>query len=57
VSRKVATSPSAFLAPASPHNDHVPWVDADQVVDEVEEFLTGTRPTDSVTHLEYRVLR
>jgi DNA-binding SARP family transcriptional activator/pimeloyl-ACP methyl ester carboxylesterase len=24
-------------------NDHVPWVDADQVVDEVEEFLTGTR--------------
>jgi class 3 adenylate cyclase len=25
--------------------DHVPWVDADQVVDEVEEFLTGTRPT------------
>ena len=27
-------------------NDHVPWVDADQVVDEVEEFLTGTWPTD-----------
>ena len=25
-------------------DDHVPYVDADQVVDEVEEFLTGTRP-------------
>jgi class 3 adenylate cyclase len=23
---------------------HVPWIDADQIVDEVEEFLTGTRP-------------
>jgi pimeloyl-ACP methyl ester carboxylesterase len=23
---------------------HVPWIDGDQVVDEVEEFLTGTRP-------------
>ena len=27
-----------------PGNDHVPWVDVDQVVDEVEEFLTGVRP-------------
>ena len=26
-----------------PGEDHVPWIDADQVVDEVEEFLTGTR--------------
>jgi class 3 adenylate cyclase len=25
-------------------DDHVPWIDADQVVDEVEEFLTGRRP-------------
>jgi class 3 adenylate cyclase len=25
-------------------DDHVPWVDADQIVDEIEEFLTGTRP-------------
>ena len=25
-------------------DDHVPWIDADQVVDEVEEFLTGVRP-------------
>ena len=23
--------------------DHIPWIDADQVVDEVEEFLTGVR--------------
>jgi class 3 adenylate cyclase len=23
--------------------DHVPWVDADQIVDEVEQFLTGVR--------------
>jgi DNA-binding SARP family transcriptional activator/pimeloyl-ACP methyl ester carboxylesterase len=27
-------------------NDHVPWVDADQVVDPVEGFLTRTWPTD-----------
>jgi class 3 adenylate cyclase len=25
--------------------DHVPWIDADQILDEVEEFLTGRRPT------------
>jgi pimeloyl-ACP methyl ester carboxylesterase len=25
-------------------NDHVPWIDADPVVDEIEEFLTGVRP-------------
>jgi class 3 adenylate cyclase len=24
--------------------DHVPWIDADQVVDEIEEFVTGVRP-------------
>jgi class 3 adenylate cyclase len=24
--------------------DHVPWIDADQILDEVEEFLTGVRP-------------
>ena len=24
-------------------DDHVPWIDSDQVVDEVEEFLTGVR--------------
>jgi class 3 adenylate cyclase/dienelactone hydrolase len=27
-----------------PGIDHVPWIDADQVVDEIEEFLTGVRP-------------
>jgi class 3 adenylate cyclase len=25
-------------------DDHVPWVDPDQIVDEIEEFLTGARP-------------
>jgi class 3 adenylate cyclase len=25
-------------------DDHVPWIDSDQIVDEVEEFLTGGRP-------------
>jgi class 3 adenylate cyclase len=25
-------------------DDHVPWIDADQVVAEVEEFVTGVRP-------------
>ncbi|MEP7040209.1 MAG: alpha/beta fold hydrolase [Chloroflexota bacterium] len=25
-------------------DDHIPWIDADQIVDEVEEFLTGVRP-------------
>ena len=25
-------------------DDHVPWIDSDQVVDEAEEFLTGVRP-------------
>jgi pimeloyl-ACP methyl ester carboxylesterase len=27
-----------------PSDDHVPWVDADQFLDLVEEFLTGSRP-------------
>ena len=27
-----------------PGDDHVPWINADQVVDEIEEFLTGVRP-------------
>src|SRR5437660_753630 len=26
-----------------PGDDHVPWVDGDQILDEVEELLTGTR--------------
>ena len=28
-----------------PGDSHVPWVDMDPMLDEVEEFLTGTRPT------------
>jgi class 3 adenylate cyclase len=28
-----------------PGDDHVPWIDADQIIDEVEEFLTGQRRT------------
>ena len=30
---------------SSPGDDHVPFVDPDQVLDEVEEFLTGVRPS------------
>jgi pimeloyl-ACP methyl ester carboxylesterase len=26
-----------------PGDDHLPWIDADQILDEVEEFLTGVR--------------
>jgi pimeloyl-ACP methyl ester carboxylesterase len=26
-----------------PGEDHVPWIDSDQILDEVEEFLTGVR--------------
>jgi pimeloyl-ACP methyl ester carboxylesterase len=28
-----------------PGVDHVPWIDADQIIDEVEEFLTGAPPS------------
>jgi class 3 adenylate cyclase len=28
-----------------PGDTHAPWVDMDEMLDEVEEFLTGTRPT------------
>jgi class 3 adenylate cyclase len=31
--------------------DHVPFIDADQVVDEIEEFLTGARPVAEVDRL------
>jgi len=33
-------------------DDHIPGIDPDQIVDEVEEFLTGTRPSSP----SYRVL-
>jgi pimeloyl-ACP methyl ester carboxylesterase len=35
-----------------PGEDHIPYVDPDQILDEIEEFLTGVRPT----HVENRVL-
>ncbi len=35
-----------------PGDDHIPYVEPDQILDEVEEFLTGVRPT----RLEERVL-
>src|SRR5207244_10658287 len=35
-----------------PGETHVPWWDSDDLVDEVQEFLTGVRPT----RLENRVL-
>ena len=37
-------------------DDHVPFTDPDQVVDEVEEFLTGTRPVAEVDRLLATVL-
>jgi pimeloyl-ACP methyl ester carboxylesterase len=37
-------------------DDHVPWVDPDQIVDEVEEFLTGTRPAPSADRVLATVL-
>ena len=34
----------ARASSSSPGDDHVPFVDPDQILDEVEEFLTGVRP-------------
>jgi pimeloyl-ACP methyl ester carboxylesterase len=31
-----------------PGVDHLPWVDGDDIADEVEEFVTGTRPAAAV---------
>jgi class 3 adenylate cyclase len=45
--RRAATSQSAFPARSSssfPGDDHIPFVDPDQILDEVEEFLTGAKP-------------
>jgi pimeloyl-ACP methyl ester carboxylesterase len=39
-----------------PGSDHVPWIDADQVVDEVEEFLTGVRPAPRVDRVLATIL-
>src|SRR5207245_2837289 len=27
-----------------PGDDHVPWIDPDRMLEEIQEFLTGTRP-------------
>jgi class 3 adenylate cyclase len=35
---------------------HVPWMDADQVLDEVEEFLTGRRPPPDLERVLATVL-
>ena len=37
-------------------DDHVPFVDPDQVLDEVEEFLTGVRPTQPTQRVLATVL-
>ncbi|OFW48366.1 MAG: hydrolase, partial [Actinobacteria bacterium RBG_16_67_10] len=34
-----------------PGDVHVPWVDMDPMLDEVEEFLTGTRPTPATSRV------
>ncbi len=34
-----------------PGDAHVPWVDMDPLLDEVEEFLTGARPTPTSTRV------
>ena len=42
--RYIAASIPAARFVELPGEDHVPFVDPDQVLDEVEEFLTGARP-------------
>ncbi len=37
-------------------SDHVPWIDADQVVDEIEEFVTGVRPAPQADRVLATVL-
>jgi len=39
-----------------PGEAHVPWVDSDQIVDEVEEFLTGARPAPEADRVLATVL-
>ena len=46
-SRRGDTSPSASrtrCSSSSPGEDHIAFVDPDQILDEVEEFLTGAKP-------------
>jgi class 3 adenylate cyclase len=37
-------------------DDHVPWFDPDQIVDEIEEFLTGVRATVASTRVLATIL-
>jgi pimeloyl-ACP methyl ester carboxylesterase len=39
-----------------PGDDHVPWIDPDQVVDEIEEFVTGVRPAPELDRVLATVL-
>jgi pimeloyl-ACP methyl ester carboxylesterase len=39
-----------------PGDDHVPWIDPDQVVDEIEEFVTGVRPVPDLDRVLATVL-
>jgi class 3 adenylate cyclase len=39
-----------------PGDNHVPWIDANQVVDEIEEFLTGVRPAPETDRVLATVL-
>ena len=37
-------------------DDHVPWINPDEIVDEVQEFLTGRRPTPDADRILATVL-
>ncbi|HXG77627.1 MAG TPA: alpha/beta fold hydrolase [Gaiellaceae bacterium] len=39
-----------------PGEMHVPWIDMDPIVDEVEEFLTGTRPAPATSRVLATIL-
>jgi class 3 adenylate cyclase len=39
-----------------PGDDHLPYVNGDQIIDEVEEFLTGTRPEADIDRVLATVL-
>ena len=39
-----------------PGDDHIPWIDPDQIVDEIEEFLTGVRPVAEIDRVLATVL-
>jgi len=47
--------PGARFVELSGH-DHVPWVDPDQILDEVEEYLTGVRPKPTTNRVLATIL-